>query len=98
MHVLLLLQFQNKAPEDIHHHHIDGVDNVASSGSTVVFKVSSYEFENAATKGVKTHLSIGKMCYEIRLKNTEIGFMAYVNHIMKVHSYDECVLIFFLHI
>lgn len=29
---------------------------------TVVLKISSYEFENAAMKGVKTHLSIGKIC------------------------------------
>jgi hypothetical protein len=73
------------------------VDSVAS-WLTVVFRVSLYEFENAAMKGVKTHLSIGKMCYEIRLKIIEHGFMADVNHVIKEHSYDECVLIFFLHI
>ena len=38
------------------------------------------------------------MCYEIRLKIIEAGFMGDVNHIMKGQSYDECVLIFFLHI
>ena len=98
--MLLLLQFQKKVPKDIHHHHhhIDGVDSVACLCSTVVFKVSSYEFENAAMIGVKTHLSIGKMCYEIKPKVIENGFMADVDHIMKGHSYDECVLIFFLRI
>ena len=99
--MLLLLQFQKKVPKHIqphhhHHHHIDGVDIVACA--TVVFSVSTYEYENAAMKGVKTHLSIGKMCYEIRLKIIENGFVADVNHIMKGHSYDEGVLIFFLHI
>jgi hypothetical protein len=74
------------------------VDSVASFGSTVVFRVSLYEFENAAIKSVKTHLSIGKICYEIRLKIIEHGFMADINRVIKGHSYDECVLIFFLHI
>jgi len=62
--MLLLLLFQKKVSKDIHHHHhhIDGVDSVARFGSTVVLKISSYEFENAAMKGVKTHLSIGKKC------------------------------------
>jgi len=38
------------------------------------------------------------MCYEIRLKIIETGFMADVNHIVKGQRYDECVLIFFLRI
>jgi len=63
MCMLRLLKFQKKVPKDIHyHHHIDGVDSVACFGSTVILKISSYEFENAATKVVKTHLSIGKIC------------------------------------
>jgi len=65
--MLLLLLFQKKVPKDIHdhhhhHHHIDGVDSVACFGSTVILKISSYEFGNAAMKRVKTHLSIGKKC------------------------------------
>jgi len=65
--MLLLLLFQKKVPKDIHHHHhhhhnIDGADSVTCFGSTVVLKISSYEFENAAMKGVKTYLSIGKKC------------------------------------
>lgn len=55
-----------------HHHHHHGVDSVACFGSRVVLKVSSYEFENASMKDVKTQLSICKICvYEITLKMIE---------------------------
>jgi hypothetical protein len=61
---MLLLQLQKKVPKDIHchhHHYLLGIDSVACFVSTVVFKISSYKFENATMKGVKTHLSFGKL-------------------------------------
>jgi hypothetical protein len=54
-----------KVPKDIHchHHHYPlGIDSVACFVSPVVLKISSFELENVAMKGVKTHLSFGKIC------------------------------------